>query len=614
MNDDLLALLAAEDEQQQSREEIVVATPDYDPIRLISLILENHPLETVSPHNFPQNLARLYLGGIDYSVKLTSLNSVSQDLGIDGYTGTFKERIQKARASMWAQVHSTLDCEVEVMRRTARPVEKLTQPPHFLPLKPEVLLAASEIAQYLPKNGRLTRARTISDLNELIVLEGISNGLEEDHQGAVQEILADDTASMLEVISSSLLIGKIENPLSALRKHQTIVGMRKDAFSEIKDEGATFHGSQPSFDGISLEIYNQVRDQLGIYIFRDPLPNPDDYSKFKEHLLNHVLKGWEIDENDQDFHDRDHVVTFQAMGRDGVCYSRGHSLEKTPLGTVGRLDYDNDFVPNLHGGYIRLAFEELKKLKKRTLPGDPPSDKIQVGDKVKLNAGEYTYTTVGSWGYVTKITKYWTYVNFHYVPDYDGKIPRQWDVKSKHLEKMEQRSPLEQAIYENEIQFETGDQVKIQANSPFADETQSVGTITDVMLFAEDGSPYMIEFEDGFTHRYKPGDLEFVNDPKRWTEKLAAIQRQREELIQHTEQTLNIIVDTAELPLREYETQKAQFTTNAQDRLHKLGIYPGLSSWLMRTIMPKCSETPDVFDEINELQASVHFQECEQYA
>ena len=175
---------------------------------------------------------------------------------------------------------------------------------------------------------------------------------------------------------------------TAVARYQEILVSRFGFTQDLITQLERFQGMTFDFNGMSRMIRTEFEERTGYVPNIGTHYDRRAYERLKGELLELDVKLFKPlpTEPTQHFNSRDWARPHQAMGEGGKRYHRRRSetIEKLPLGTVGHLDGDHDFVPTNKGGYFHLRYRELQKLEEVILEVAGAGGDFRRGDRVKL--------------------------------------------------------------------------------------------------------------------------------------------------------------------------------------------------------------------------------------
>ncbi len=133
--------------------------------------------------------------------------------------------------------------------------------------------------------------------------------------------------------------------------------------------------------GVKKGIIEGVKRRTGItFFYNQEVESEKDLDNFKEKLLGLSLRGYKISaEKYRRKRSGDKVITVRASKE--RYYSDSTDVNDLPLGTIGRIDSDGEFVDDKEGDYYSFEAKELALIEEVSFLGYSGGS-IRIGDKV----------------------------------------------------------------------------------------------------------------------------------------------------------------------------------------------------------------------------------------
>ncbi|MBI1969614.1 hypothetical protein HYS48_02875 [Candidatus Woesearchaeota archaeon] len=667
---DLMGLLEeAEEERAATREHIAVPVPEFDPVLHLASILQQagqQDLPAISELQYAEGIATSYLAKDRKDrkraaemllrdgkpVHQAAFAAVVQELGLtpEAYQlGSMEERIRKLSAFLEKQVEDVVrhapPKPLPADRKRKEPATALLQyqdpVEQFIGFDAGILAAAKYLMPHLAGfTEELTAVRTVEELRNLVFLSMVMEAMPDaDARAAVRKDILQGELAQKEALLYALLTtngrngeswllqefpihGKPQTLQDAVRWYHHIVAARKDAMEEMRRQGEVFrkYEGKETYSVLAAELVQRIQQEFGIFVEAPQnVQQRKEYEQLKNGLVQTVLQGWKIDEEEKTFQKGDLAVTVKALGEGR--YKDGPMLDELPLHTMLRRMECGHFEAVGKGGHYGFDKAELAKVK-RVLPHHLTDEEMKVGDKVEVVVrGTYGITDEGSWGYVRELGEDNVNIEFRRVTGKTHDTPCMYRIEKRHVKKVgifanldTNVSPLEQALQREEPVFDAGDRVRIKEGSERFGEAEGIGEV--VQYNPEQGKEsHFVKFllwEDWYNQK----DLEFAKIPQRWKEKEAAWKKQVEEfkekhkevaaLKERVEQALPAIIEDAEKEYRQHLQERESIIQSTVQRLTELGLSEGIIRFIMKEQFGDAGENfyklkPTLFDALNEL-------------
>ncbi len=310
------------------------------------------------------------------------------------------------------------------------------QKPMFQGYKPEALVLAGIILPLL--DGTIERLVYIDDkkgLMDLVALNLCRKAVGREVSAKIKKQIDDPGSDLGALVEPAFLMaaspgGKIAGMElhEAQALYRKIVDSRKDYISglarRIHDEKQR---QQHVYPDMADDIVQKLKGE-GMVFNAPGLRSESGYEKFKKDLLEMKLAMFRVkDENPKELRKDMWAMTAQAL--DGERYSCGRRLRDLPLGTIGRFDYDLDFMTSTASSTGGLKASEVVELEKidLTIPPEAGKRKAEI-----IEGSRYTYSKEGSWGYIVGESSDTYSIEFHHIST-NHRTPVTWPIQKSHV-------------------------------------------------------------------------------------------------------------------------------------------------------------------------------------